>query len=240
MVNTSNEVVGWFLEKKHNITRHFSLEDANRKLSEENADLRSMMPESFYKLQDRTYYINDTLHYLQYEYTPAQVINSTTRKRDNYMTLNKGRLAGIEEGMGVICNEGAVGVVVDVSDHFALVKSILSDNIRMGVKHKIHNEIWLMNWEGKNNKIARIDNVTRDVDLSEGDEIVTRGGGTMFPQNIPVGNIDEIISDDGVQTLSLRIQLSVNFNAVYHVYVVRNRFASEQMNLEKDKFTQDE
>jgi len=52
--------------------------------------------------------------------------------------------------------------------------------------------------------------------------------------------IDEIISVDGEQTMALNIRLSVNFNAVYHVYIVRNRFADEQKKLESDFFEGDE
>lgn len=240
MVNTSSEVVGWFLEKKHNITRHFSLSEANKRLAEENAILRSMMPESFYKLQDRYYYIDDTLLFQQYEYIPAQVINSTAHKRDNYFTIDKGRLAGVDEGMGVISDIGAIGMVIDASPHYSLVKTILSDNIQLGVKHKKHNEYWFMNWDGLDNTIAQIDNVNRDVDLEVGDDIITRGGATMFPTGIPVGKIHEIISVDGEQTVSLRIKLAVNFNAAYHVYVVKNRFSDEQSELEENYYNRED
>lgn len=232
MVNTSSGVVGWFVEKKHNITKHFDLEEANEKLLEENAELREMMPESFYQLQERTYYVEDTLMEKQYEYIPAEVINSESNKRDNHLTLNKGTLAGIREGMGVICGDGAVGVVIDASDHYATVKSVLSENIRLGVKLEKNNEFWLMNWDGMDRTICQIENVRRDVEVESGDKVVTRGGKTLFPTGIEVGVVDEVVSVDGEQTISLNVDLSVNFSSVFHVYVVRNRFADEQLELE--------
>ena len=232
MVNTSSGVVGWFVEKKHNITKHFDLVEANEKLMKENAELRGMMPESFYQLQERMYYIEDTLMEQQYEYVPAEVINSESNKRDNHLTLNKGKTAGIREGMGVICGDGAVGIVIDASDHYATVKSVLSENIRLGVKLEKNNEFWVMNWDGRDNDICQIENVRRDVELEVGDKVVTRGGKTMFPSGVDVGTIKEIVSVDGEQTISLNIDLSVNFNSVYHVYVVKNRFAEEQKQLE--------
>lgn len=67
---------------------------------------------------------------------PAEVINSTSTKRDNYFTINKGRLTGIKEGMGVMSGEGIVGFVFDVSEHFSIVKTVLSDNINIPVKLK--------------------------------------------------------------------------------------------------------
>ena len=67
----------------------------------------------------------------------------------------------------------------------------------------------------------------------------TRGGGTQFPEGIAVGTIDEIIPNDGEQTIGLNIKLDVNYNAVYHVYVVKNMMKDEQLNLER-RFTGDE
>ena len=218
----------WFVEKKHNITKHFSLSEANDSLSAENADLRALLPESFYKLQDRTYYINDTLYEQQYEYVPATVINSSDNKRDNYFTLNKGASSGIEEGMGVLSKEGMVGFVIDVSNHYSIVKTVLSENFNISVKLQKNNEHWLLKWNGKDNKIAQLNGVTRDIDIQEGDKVVSRGSGGIFPENQLVGTVHKISSEDGKTTLNVDVKLAVNFGAVYHVYIVKNFLKSEQ------------
>ncbi len=232
LTNTSSEFVGWFLEKKYNISKHFNLSDANIALMEENAELRARMPESFYRLQGRIFYVNDTLVEQQYDYIPAEVINSTSTKRDNYFTLNRGKKQGIREGMGVISGDGAVGFVIDVSNHYATVKTLLSENVNVVVKHKKNNEHWLIKWDGDNDEKAQINGVTGDIDISVGDTIVTRGGGTMFPEGIMVGTVDELIPVNGKTTLNVSIKLSVNFSSVYHVYVIRNIFREEQQELE--------
>ena len=239
-MNTSSGVVGWFVEKKHNITKHFSLSEANDSLAAENADLREMLPESFYKLQDRVYYVNDTLYEQQYNYIPAQVINSSDNKRDNYFTLNKGAKSGIQPDMGVVSKEGIIGFVIDVSDHYSIVKTVLSEDINISVKLKKNNEHWLLKWDGKDNKIAQLNGVTRDIDIKEGDEIVTRGNKGMFPENQVVGTVKDIKSQDGKSTLDVSIQLAVNFNAAYHVYVVKNILRNEQEKLEADLLSPDE
>ena len=240
LMNSSSGVVGWFVEKKHNITKHFSLSEANDSLASENADLREMLPESFYKLQDRVYYVNDTLYEQQYNYIPAQVINSSNNKRDNYFTLNKGAKSGIQPDMGVISKDGIIGFVVDVSDHYSIVKTVLSEDINISVKLKKNNEHWLLKWNGKDNKIAQLNGVTIDIDIKEGDEIVTRGNKGMFPENQIVGKVKEIKSRDGKPTLDVSIELAVNFNAAYHVYVVKNILRNEQEKLEADLLSPDE
>lgn len=232
LTNTSSSVVGWFVEKKYNITKHFGLSEANDSLAAENAQLRALLPESFYKLQEKVYYVNDTLFEQQYEYIPATVINSSDNKRDNYFTLNKGRANGIEEGMGVIAKEGIVGFVVDVSNHYSIVKTVLSENFNISVKLEKNNEHWLLKWNGKDNQIAQLNGVTRDIEIEEGDRVVSRGSGGIFPENQMVGRVSSISAEDGKTTLNVDVDLSVNFSSVYHVYVVKNYLKKEQDQLE--------
>lgn len=240
MMNSSSGVVGWFIEKKNNITKHFNLSEANDSLALENAQLRAQLPESFYRLQDRVYFVNDTLCEQQYEYIPAQVINSSDNKRDNYFTLNKGTKSGVQEGMGVISKDGIVGFVVDASTHYSLVKTVLSENINISVKLKKNNEHWFLKWDGTDNKIVQLNGVTHDIDIEVGDTIVTRGNKGVFPENQLVGFVNEIFTVDGKSTMNVNVELGVNFSSIYHVYVVRNYLRHEQELLERDLFELDE
>lgn len=232
LFNTSSELIGWFVEKKHNITKHFSLADENKKLADENAKLKSMLPESHYNLQGDLNYINDKIYKQQYEYISAEVINSTSKNGDNYFTLNKGAYGGIKKGMGVVSEYGVIGFVVDVSNPYAVVKTILSANVNIPVKLKKNDEHWLLKWDGYNDEIAQVNGVNRDIDIAKGDTIVTRGGSGMFPVGIAVGVVEELISKDGKQTWDVNIRLSVNFSAVNYVYIVNNLFQEEQTELE--------
>ncbi|MEX1002437.1 MAG: rod shape-determining protein MreC [Crocinitomicaceae bacterium] len=233
MVNTSSGVVGWFVEKKHNISKHFSLSEANDSLAAENAELRKLIPNSYYQLQGRVYYVNDTLYEQQYEYIPAQVINSSDNKRNNYFTLNKGRLSGIKEGMGVISKDGIIGFVIDASNHYAVVKTLLSENINISARLRKNNEHWLLKWDGKDRRQVQLTGVTRDIDIEKGDVVVSRGNNGIFPENEMVGRVSEIDRVDGKSTLNVNVELSVNFGATYHVYVVRNFLKDEQKAVEE-------
>ena len=155
LFNTSSTIVGWFVEKKHNITKHFSLEEANERLAEENARLWAMMPESFYRLQSDIWYVNDTLKKQRYEYISAEVENSTTTKSNNFFTINRGSLNGIKEGMGVMTSEGVVGFIFSVSENMALVKTVLSENINIPVKLKKITSTGYSNGTQKTTKLHR-------------------------------------------------------------------------------------
>ena len=57
----------------------------------------------------------DSIHFsippeMEYQFISAKVINSSTNKLQNYITLNKGALDGVKVDMGVISDEGVVGM----------------------------------------------------------------------------------------------------------------------------------
>ncbi len=138
--------------------------------------------------------------------------------------------------MGVISPDGLIGIVTDVSSKYSIVMTALSEKIRVNVKLDKNNEYWLLNWDGVDSEYGQIQKVKRDIPLEIGDNVVTRGGDTKFPEGIPVGTIAEVISKDGEQTISLNIKLAVNYNAVYNVSVVKNLLKDEQLNLERDYY----
>ena len=55
-----------------------------------------------------------------------------------------------------------------------------------------------------------------------------------------VGKVNEVYSEDGKTTKNVNVKLSVNFGAVYHVYVVKNFLRNEQETLEGDLFEQED
>jgi rod shape-determining protein MreC len=186
--NTSSTISGWMMEKRHNISKHFYLEAENDSLAKSNAELLEQLPQSFYQLQNEIYSIDDTIYQQQYDYVPATVINSTNNKRNNYVTINKGSLQGVEKEMGVICSEGIVGFVVDVSSHYAVVKTILSDKVNISVKLEEQQGVkGQIKWDGKDNTRCQLHGVTSDTKVDDFSTVVTRGSKGIFPQAINVG-----------------------------------------------------
>ena len=59
----------------------------------------------------------------------AKVINNSIFKRNNYLTINKGKKHGVEDGMGVISTNGVIGIVHSTSENYALIISILKSPI---------------------------------------------------------------------------------------------------------------
>ena len=180
---TASAVGGSMWKMQNSITRYINLNETNSRLLRKNKSLREQLPQSFIRLENKLAKIDDTLFRQQYEYIPATVINSTHDKQNNFLTLNIGRNHGLKRQMGVFSDDGIVGIVQSVSEHFALVKSILAKNINADVMIEKSGAIGLLKWETKNDKLANISGISNDISVKKGQRIITRGAKRFRKQN---------------------------------------------------------
>jgi rod shape-determining protein MreC len=232
-LTTASAVSGQLLTYRNDVTKHFQLPYNNRKLQYENIQLRQRLPESFIKVQGALFKIDDTLQHQQYEYIPAVVINSTVNKRNNYFTLSSGKSSGIYRGMGVFSNKGIVGIIHNVSDHYAVVKSVLTEDINIDVMVEKNGIFGLLKWNGKNPKIGTISSISNDLTLKKWSKIVTRGGSGIFPRGLPVGKIKSLKTVEGKPLWDVEIYYSEDYRKIQNVYVIKNLMLKEQKELEK-------
>lgn len=232
-LTTASAVSGQLLTYRNDVTKHFQLPYNNRKLQYENIQLRHRLPESFIKVQGAIFKIDDTLQRQQYEYIPAVVINSTVNKRNNYFTLSSGKSSGIYRGMGVFSNKGIVGIIHNVSDHYAVVKSVLTEDINIDVMVEKNGVYGLLKWNGKNPKIGTISSISNDLTLKKWSKIVTRGGSGIFPRGLPVGKIKSLKTVEGKPLWDVEIYYSEDYRKIQNVYVIKNLMFKEQKELEK-------
>ncbi|MFK8043968.1 MAG: rod shape-determining protein MreC [Crocinitomicaceae bacterium] len=233
-VNSTNSISSWILQKKYNITKHFELADENKRLADENANMLAQLPQSFYALENNVFSINDTLYEQQYQFVAATVINYSNHMRNNYATINKGALAGIKTDMGVMVSNGIVGFIIDVSDHYAIIRTILSERINLAVE--VNKVVGQLDWRGYDNTICHIKGITASSKILEGDKVYTKGSNGHFPEGILLGTVEAVEIENGSATLTIAVRVSTNFNALSNVFVVNNIFKSEQKEIEGDYY----
>jgi rod shape-determining protein MreC len=231
-LTTASAVSGQLLSYHNDIIKHFQLAYNNRKLQHENSLLRKRLAYSFVKVDQNTVLINDTLNDQQYEYIPAVIINSTVNKRNNYFTLSSGWRKGIKRGMGVISPKGIVGIVHNVSEHYSVVKSVLTEDINIDVMVKSNGIPGLLKWNGMNAKIGSIASISNDLPVKKWAKIVTRGGSGIFPRGIEVGIIKDYKMVEGKPLWDVSIYYSEDYRKLQHVYVIKNLLLNEQKKIE--------
>lgn len=219
--NTTRGISTTFVETQHFYTRYFGLNEENKKLQKAYLELLEKSPISFIKLDSKRAKIEDTLYKQNYTYIAGEVLRSSTHKANNYITANIGKVHGVKKGMGVINHDGLIGYVFDVSSHYCLVKTLLSENINIDVTLP-NGQFGLLKWLGTNPNVINITGIPNDTEAELGELITTRGTGGVFPRGIPVGHVAALNFEEGEANWDLRVKPSVNFGAVKHIYVVNH------------------
>ena len=232
LVNTSNAVVGKIYEWSSDVGNYFRLNTANEQLAEENAMLRQQLS-IVYDTAACVYDVNegDTL----YKYIPAKVVNNSTNQANNYIIINKGARDGIERDMSVISTDGIVGVVTDVSRHYASIMSLLHSKSVVGVRFKNNQEIASVKWQTNNYHFGIVEDIPTHIVLQKGDTILTSSHSKIFPEDLMVGTVEEFYPT-AVDALSkAKIRYATDFSTLRHVYVIKDLHKAETDSL-KAKF----
>lgn len=240
VLSSSNRLVGNIYDLNNGITEYFKLRSINDELAIENAVLRSLLNESKYISSSRSQSVTDSVSRQHYTYVPAKVINNSTDRRSNYLTIDRGILQGVEPEMAVISSNGVVGIVKDVSKNFASVISVLHQNSSISVKLADTEYIGSLVWNGGSPKVAQLMDIPNHVQLEEGMLIQTSGYSAMFPNGINIGTVRSFEVKQGNNFYVIEVDLFTDMRSVSMVYVVNNLMRSEQKELEKQVQTNDE
>jgi len=224
LVSGTNDVVGTLYKWGSDIGGYFSLGKTNEQLAEENALLRGQL--SFVADTSKTDYVmqeQDTL----YEFIPARVVNNSVNQANNFIIINKGKSDGIERDMGVISSEGIVGVVTDVSRHYASVMSLLHSKSFVGVRFKDSQQLGSLRWNTTNYRYGMVEDIPTHVELHKGDTILTSSYSLIFPEDLMVGTVEEPATASTDALNKTKIKFSTDFAKLRYVYVIRNLYKAE-------------
>lgn len=232
--NSTNKITASVYESVSYIRDYISLKTKSEILAEENARFRSAMPESFYDTSLAKVQVNDTLYNQQYTYITAKVINNSVNSRNNYLTLNKGSLSGIQPEMGVIGSNGVVGIIKDVSPHYSTVISFLHSKSSVSARFKNNNYFGALMWTDDDDPTTgTLKEIPKHIVFKKGDSIVTTSFSSIYPENIFLGTVKSFVIKPGDNFYTTTISLSADFYSLTHVYVVTNLFKQEQLGLEE-------
>ena len=231
--NSSNFLIGNLYSTINNVNDYFNLKEVNAELAEQNARLQSFQINNFTRVNGTSVYINDTAYAQKYVYTSAKAINNSTNKRENYITINKGSLNGIKPGMGVVSPNGIIGTVKNVSENFCSVMSVLHEKNAVSAKIKKSGYIGSLVWELGDYREAKLKDIPNHVQLSKGDTIITSGYSLVYPQGELIGVVKEFELPEGNNFYNIKIELTVDYKKLSHVFIVKSWMKVEQAELEE-------
>ena len=213
------------------IKDYFRLKEMNESLANENILLKNRL-EEYEFLRDTIIHgmvVQDSIPV--YEYIGAKQVNATYNRTKNYITLNQGRKNGLQKEMADCTPEGIVGLIQDLSDHFAVVIPLINVDSRISAKIKKNNYYGSLQWDGNDYAYSYLNDIPYHVEVNAGDTIVTSGLSKIFPEGIVVGYV-ESVDKETANFLKIKVKLAVDFKRINHVYVILNNKKNEQTSLE--------
>ena len=163
----------------------------------------------------------------QYDYILSRVISNSISLQHNYITINKGTEDGVVSEMGVVDQNGVVGIVNVMGKKSSRVISLLNPNLRLSCKVKGSDYFGSLVWDGKSPNYAILEEMPRHVEFEKGDTIVTSGYSAVFPEGLNVGVIENQLTSGGDNFYSLRVRLLSDFSHLSTVRLIKNNMKEE-------------
>lgn len=166
------------------------------------------------------YELNQT--YGQYRMTGARVIAKDTGNWFHVFRIDKGARDGIKPDMNVVGEGGLIGIVTDVGDNYATVRSIIDDVSRVSAMAIQSNDTCIVSGSlqlyasGK----LKISDITDTADIKDGDAIVTSTVSSKFLPGILIGYVGDLKTDPDRLTRSGTLVPVVDFETIQDVLVV--------------------
>ena len=222
LASFGNSISGYLFKTQTNLTNYFSLKDENQMMMEYNAMLMNALHQ---QTNDTAIVIDSTL--LNYRFVPANVINNSIYSVNNFLVIDRGRKDGIKKDMGVICENGIVGKIVNVSENYSSVISMLHPYSVVSARFTDNQHLANVSWETRDYRFGTVKDIPLHLKPQKGDTLVTSGFSNIYPADIMVGTIEEMLESDSKDFNAAKIRFSTNFSTLRHVYVIENLYQTE-------------
>lgn len=228
-LTSAYSVVSSIYDEINSVTSYFYLKDINEDLQQRNASLEMEVLALREMVKEHNVRVSDSLKKSQssYDYILARVISNSISLQHNYITVNKGTDDGVITEMGVVDQNGVVGIVNVMGKKSSRIISLLNPNLRLSCKVKGSDYFGSLVWDGKSPYYAILEEMPRHVKFEEGDTIVTSGYSAVFPEGINVGIIESQLSSGGDNFYSLRVKLLSDFTQLSTVRLIKSGIKKE-------------
>lgn len=237
---TANEITGSISAQYSKISYYFYLKKTNDSLVKANERLYNQLredyniPDTTYKIQIDSLSLDSLKRYRRFFYRQARVVRNSVNQPNNYIILHRGREQGIQKDMGVIApNSGVVGTVLEVSNNFSVVMSLLHSQSNVSGRLKKGGETGTLIWDGIDKNILLLKDITKSAKINQGDTVITSGFSEKFPEGLLLGFVKDIINDKSSSTYTVRVQSAVNFETLQFAYIIENMQTDEVNQLMK-------
>lgn len=218
--------ISWW-ERRSSWMAFTNLKEINQQLADENNRLLNEISGLKDPFTDRNIQEENVIAPRDsFSYIPAVVIKNSVNRQQNFLIIDKGKQDGLEEDMGVISLRGIVGVVSHVSNHYAMIISLLNTQQRFTAELKKSGTFGTLRWDGVDYRRVYLSEIPQHIEISVGDTVVSSVFSLVFPPGIPIGFVKSGKLKQGT-FLELEVELFEDFKSLHFVNVVSHDGAVE-------------
>lgn len=154
---------------------------------------------------------------------PVLVIGKELTGIHNFLTISLSDTTFIRNGMPVINENGLVGQIIRTAPGFAQVMPFYSNLYRVSaVIHGKTSSYGMVSWEGNSYNELVMNYVPATIPVEQGDLIVTSGYSDAYPSNIPIGHVQRIERNEGIETQKIYLKPTVSLFDLTEAFVVQH------------------
>ena len=152
---------------------------------------------------------------------PCTVIARNAGDITGGFTIDRGRADGIALYDPVFTSVGLVGIIGEISEHYSVVKTILSPDVKVGVITAESKSVGVTENDAEYAAAGccLVSYAPKSSGLKEGETVLTSGS-SLFPGNIMIGRVKSVYDDRNGLTRHAVIEPAVDVFRVTGVFVV--------------------
>lgn len=208
------------LERENTMLRRTNIELADEANQLREAKLENLRLRQLLGLKER----------LPYDIVAGKVIGKNLTLLRNTLTLNIGEADGVMLHMPVVGDGGLVGLIVSVSQHYAIVNVLPNIDFRASAKIQRSRVDGIIAWDGRN---LILKNIAKTLDVKAGDVVITSPYSSTYPPDIRIGVVSDVREQPGTLFKSVYVLPSVDFVKLEEVFVLTSIPDEERIETEK-------
>jgi rod shape-determining protein MreC len=167
-----------------------------------------------------------------YEPIQATVIGRNPDRWNDLLIINKGSTSGIERNMSVITSTGLIGKVKNSRQFSSTVQLLSSNDATNRVSAEVvGEEIYYGQIEGfdPERKSLLLKRIPYEAKIEKGQIVQTSGMGGVFPSQLIIGTVEEVVPDEYGLTQMAYVKPGANFYDIEHVMVVKRSMIQPEL-----------
>ncbi|MCH5208503.1 MAG: rod shape-determining protein MreC [Oscillospiraceae bacterium] len=199
----------------------------------ENEELKAQLTELYKKTKDYDTIANENdqlremlgLKEKNPDFIFSESCNVTSRvPNDIYggFTVGSGKSSGLSLYDPVVTSVGLAGRVTSIAEYYARVETIISPNVNVGV-YSIRSRVTGVienTIESAQDGMCIMGGILKDADIAVGDVVFTSGKSGLYPDDLMVGTVVEIIDDANGLSKHAVVKPAVDVFSVTSVFVI--------------------